>query len=177
MRACALPNKQDGTSTLKTFVHSPSMIEAEEAEEIGVEHLLRDVRDAAVGVLSTRITSQIHSLHGLQSRLANISDYLGDVVAGKQPLNHRILNTLQDVFNLLPNLSPGNESDGLSKESGLPFAFSVKANDQLMCVYLSSLIRAIIAFHDLIENKIQNKCNDNASANVDMRIERQEIAR
>lgn len=34
---------QDGTTTSKTFVHTPSIIEAEEAEEIGVEHLLRDV--------------------------------------------------------------------------------------------------------------------------------------
>ncbi|KAI7622649.1 hypothetical protein KC319_g18266 [Hortaea werneckii] len=34
---------------------------------------------------------------------------------------------------------------------------SVKTNDQLMSIYLSSLIRAITAFHDLIENKIQNK--------------------
>lgn len=34
---------------------------------------------------------------------------------------------------------------------------SIKTNDQLMSIYLSSLIRAITAFHDLIENKIQNK--------------------
>lgn len=34
---------------------------------------------------------------------------------------------------------------------------SMKTNDQLMSIYLSSLIRAITAFHDLIENKIQNK--------------------
>ena len=34
---------------------------------------------------------------------------------------------------------------------------SVKTNDQLMSIYLSSLIRAITAFHDLIENKVQNR--------------------
>jgi len=33
----------------------------------------------------------------------------------------------------------------------------IKTNDQLMAIYLSSLIRAITAFHDLIENKIQNR--------------------
>ena len=33
----------------------------------------------------------------------------------------------------------------------------MKTNDQLMAIYLSSLIRAITAFHDLIENKIQNR--------------------
>ncbi|KAG9806739.1 26S proteasome regulatory subunit rpn-8, partial [Aureobasidium melanogenum] len=56
--------KDDGTTTAKTFVHTPSTIEAEEAEEIGVEHLLRDIRDVAVGTLSTRVTSQLQSLQG-----------------------------------------------------------------------------------------------------------------
>lgn len=32
---------QDGTPTTKTFEHVPSDIGAEEAEEVGVEHLLR----------------------------------------------------------------------------------------------------------------------------------------
>src|SRR6201999_1303372 len=41
--------------------------------------------------------------------------------------------------------------------SELAHAMSIKTNDQLMAIYLSSLIRAITAFHDLIENKIQNK--------------------
>ena len=34
---------------------------------------------------------------------------------------------------------------------------TVKTNDQLMTIYLSSLVRAITAFHDLIDNKIQNR--------------------
>lgn len=34
---------------------------------------------------------------------------------------------------------------------------SIKTNDQLMNIYISSLIRAIIAFHDLIDNKIKNR--------------------
>ena len=34
----------DGTPTTKTFEHVPSEIGAEEAEEVGVEHLLRDVK-------------------------------------------------------------------------------------------------------------------------------------
>lgn len=39
----------------------------------------------------------------------------------------------------------------------LSYAMSVKTNDQLLAIYLSSLIRAITAFHDLIDNKIQNR--------------------
>jgi 26S proteasome regulatory subunit N8 len=74
-------------------------------------------------------------------------------------VNHAILGNLQDVFNLLPNLSsPTSEStkaNGIDSE--LNYAMSIKTNDQLMAIYLSSLIRAITAFHDLIENKIQNR--------------------
>lgn len=171
---------QDGTTTSKTFVHTPSVIQAEEAEEIGVEHLLRDIRDVAVGTLSARITSQLQSLQGLHLRLRDIGTYLGKVANGELPVNHAILGNLQDVFNLLPGLSApalaaagtkgadgARYMDGHGVQEGplaletpaneLARAMSVKTNDQLMSIYLSSLIRAITAFHDLIENKIQNK--------------------
>ncbi|CAF9924164.1 proteasome regulatory particle subunit [Imshaugia aleurites] len=161
--------KDDGTTTTKTFMHTPSIIEAEEAEEIGVEHLLRDIRDVAVGTLSTRITSQLQSLQGLHLRLRDIGQYLQKVIHKELPVNHAILGNLQDVFNLLPNLSnptatpsermSGGQEGGPGKEGDteLARAMSVKTNDQLMAIYLSSLIRAITAFHDLIENKIQNR--------------------
>ncbi|KAI8955220.1 26S proteasome regulatory subunit rpn-8 [Xylaria longipes] len=151
--------KDDGTTTSKTFVHTPSTIEAEEAEEIGVEHLLRDIRDVAIGTLSTRITNQLQSLQGLHLRLREIQTYLQKVQDKQLPVNHAVLGNLQDVFNLLPNLSTpkhGGESKG-SNVGELGYAMSVKTNDQLLAIYLSSLIRAITAFHDLIENKIQNR--------------------
>ncbi|CAG9979098.1 hypothetical protein V2G26_015869 [Clonostachys chloroleuca] len=148
--------KDDGTTTSRTFVHTPSIIEAEEAEEIGVEHLLRDIRDVAVGTLSTRVTNQLQSLQGLHLRLRDIGAYLQKVLDGDLPVNHAILGNLQDVFNLLPNLSTPESSDK-SGSGDLANALSIKTNDQLMTIYLSSLIRAITAFHDLIENKIQNR--------------------
>lgn len=155
---------QDGTTTSKTFVHTPSIIEAEEAEEIGVEHLLRDIRDVAVGTLSTRITSQLQSLQGLHLRLRDIGQYLQKVLDEELPINHAILGNLQDVFNLLPNLSTpkansqADADEATQTETGeLARAMSIKTNDQLMTIYLSSLIRAITAFHDLIDNKIQNR--------------------
>ncbi len=140
-----------------------------------MEHLLRDIRDVAAGSLSTRITSQLQSLQGLHLRLQDIGRYLQKVLDGDLPVNHAILGNLQDVFNLLPNLSTPktNSKDlptvngmvngavgitgGTSENTDLARAMSVKTNDQLMAIYLSSLIRAITAFHDLIENKIQNK--------------------
>ncbi|PKK79984.1 Mov34-domain-containing protein [Rhizophagus irregularis] len=138
--------KDDGTATTKTFLHVPSQIDAEESEEIGVEHLLRDIKDNAVGTLSTRVTDQLNSLKGLQSRLEEIREYLQKVVNRQLPINHQIIYNLQDIFNLLPNL---NVTDTVK-------SFSVKTNDQLLVIYLSSLIRAVIALHNLINNKIEN---------------------
>lgn len=45
--------KPDGTEKAqKSFIHVPSEIGALEAEEIGVEHLLRDVKDSSVSTLT-----------------------------------------------------------------------------------------------------------------------------
>lgn len=142
--------KSDGTSAGRTFYHVPGEIRAEDAEEIGVEHLLRDVRNAAAGTLATRISQQLASLQGLSGRLHGISRYLDRVLDGELPVNHAVLGELQNVFNLLPNLSA-------AQSTVLERAFTVNTNDQLMIVYLSSLVRAVIAFHDMIDNKIQNK--------------------
>lgn len=67
---------QDGSPTSKTFEHIPSEIGAEEAEEVGVEHLLRDIKDTTVGTLSQRITNQLLGLKGLHEQLREIRDYL-----------------------------------------------------------------------------------------------------
>ncbi|KAL0954453.1 hypothetical protein HGRIS_003429 [Hohenbuehelia grisea] len=135
--------KDDGTETHKTFLHVPSAIEAEEAEEIGVEHLLRDIKDSTTTTLATRVSEQLASLQGLQSRLSDIQKYLVDVASGAMPVNHQIVYYLQDIFNLLPDLSASD-----AKQS-----FVSSTNDQLLVVYLSSLLRSVIALHALVDNK------------------------
>ncbi|KAF8645460.1 hypothetical protein AX16_007814 [Volvariella volvacea WC 439] len=135
--------KDDGTETRKTFLHVPSAIEAEEAEEIGVEHLLRDIKDSTTTTLATRVSEQLASLQGLQSRLGDIQKYLVEVAAGTMPVNHQIVYHLQDALNLLSDLS-----DPVTTQS-----FASSTNDQLLVVYLSSLLRAVIALHGLVDNK------------------------
>jgi len=135
--------KDDGTETRKTFLHVPSAIEAEEAEEIGVEHLLRDIKDSTTTTLSTRVAEQLASLRGLQSRLTDIRNYLQDVARGKMPVNHQIVYNLQDALNLLPDLN----------DAAITQSFSSTTNDELLVVYLSSLMRAVIALHALVDNK------------------------
>ncbi|KAG8332079.1 26S proteasome non-ATPase regulatory subunit 7 [Homalodisca vitripennis] len=137
----------DGSPTSKTFEHVPSEIGAEEAEEVGVEHLLRDIKDTTVGTLSQRLTNQLLGLKGLHLQLQDMRDYLVQVVEGKLPINHQIVYQLQDIFNLLPDIGRGNFTDSLY----------VKTNDQMLVVYLAALIRSIIALHNLINNKLSNR--------------------
>uniref|UniRef100_A0A8C3QET9 Proteasome 26S subunit, non-ATPase 7 n=1 Tax=Cyanoderma ruficeps TaxID=181631 RepID=A0A8C3QET9_9PASS len=139
--------ERDGTPTSKTFEHVTSEIGAEEAEEVGVEHLLRDIKDTTVGTLSQRITNQVHGLKGLNSKLLDVRSYLEKVALGKLPINHQIIYHLQDVFNLLPDV---NLQEFVK-------AFYLKTNDQMVVVYLASLIRSVVALHNLINNKIANR--------------------
>ncbi|TYG74136.1 hypothetical protein ES288_D04G158800v1 [Gossypium darwinii] len=124
----------------KVFVHVPSEIAAHEVEEIDnpfftCKHLLRDVKDTTISTLATEIRG-----------------YLDLVIDEKLPLNHEILYHLQDVFNLLPNL---NVNDLIK-------AFAVQTNDMMLVIYLLSLIRSVIALHNLINNKMLNKEHEKA---------------
>lgn len=137
----------DGTPTSKTFNHITSEIGAEEAEEVGVEHLLRDIRNITVGTLSQQITNQLSSLKGLFQHLQDVHTYLEQVVDGKLPQNHVIMYQLQDILNLLPNLNV----------EALIQSITINTNDQMVVIYLASLVRAVVALHNLISNKLQNR--------------------
>uniref|UniRef100_T1GJ12 MPN domain-containing protein n=1 Tax=Megaselia scalaris TaxID=36166 RepID=T1GJ12_MEGSC len=137
----------DGSPTSKTFEHVPSEIGAEEAEEVGVEHLLRDIKDTTIGSLSQKITNQLQGLKGLNAQLKDIKNYLEKVGSGKLPVNHQIVYQLQDIFNLLPDITSEQFTDTMY----------VKTNDQMLVVYLASMVRSIIALHNLINNKLANR--------------------
>jgi 26S proteasome regulatory subunit N8 len=141
-----LPLQDASGMSHKVFAHLPSDVGAYEAEEIGVEHLLRDVKDATVSTLATRISAKLDALRSLEERLREIRCYLDHVLAGRLPLNHDIMAHLQDVVNLLPNLNVAE----------LVRAFAVKTNDMMLVIYLSSIIRSVTAVHNLINNKVLN---------------------
>eukprot|EP00736_Rhodelphis_marinus_P013877 Rmarinus@m.23359 len=145
--------KEDGSQISETFQHLPSEIKALEAEEIGVEHLLRDIRDTTVSSVSEDVSYKLQALRGLEARLQEIVAYLDRVVDGKLPVNHEIIYRIQDIFNLLPNLNVPE----------LLRSFTGKTNDMLLSVYLCSLIRSIIALHNCISNKLDNKRKKDAA--------------
>lgn len=137
------------------FAHVPSEIGAVEAEEIGVEHLLRDVKDSTVSDLHSSVSARMHALKALRAKLGDVHHYLTDVHAGKLPINHPILYNLQDVFNLLPGLHLSETRQ----------AFVSQTNDTMLVMYISSLVRSVIALHNLINNKIDLRSEEQQQIN------------
>ena len=128
-----------------SYAHVPSQMGAMEAEEVGVEHLLRDINDPTVSTVASLIKGKIAGLATLTEKLVECKDYLEACVRGDQKVNPEIVANLQTILNLLPNLNTEE----------MVRSMLIKTNDMHMAIYLSALIRSVIALHDLINNKIR----------------------
>ena len=142
---------QDG-QLIKTFFKLNTTIEASLPEEIGIEFLLKDINDQnRVGSVSKIITDKEQSLQALIKKLTDIKNYLINVINGKIPLNPQIIYNIQEIFNLLPNF----DSESLIK------AMSIQTNNNYLVLYLSWLVKTVVALHKLINNKIAIKEGEN----------------
>jgi 26S proteasome regulatory subunit N8 len=148
---------KDGTESKMAFQHIPSEVGAVEAEEVGVEHLLRDIHDPSVSTMGSNVNAKLLALKSLVEHLKEVQAYLYNLCEGKLPINQKIVGQLQDIFNLLPNL---NVEEMIR-------SFAIKTNDMMMVIYLSSLIRSIIALHNLINNKQSLRAAEVSSKKVD----------
>ena len=137
----------------KKFKHLASSVGVHEMEAVGVEHLLRDIKDVTEGSLVKQITNKILSLKALITKLEEIERYLELVLNKSYPMNNQIIFNLQEISNLLPNL--GGERTVRS--------FSVKTNEMMQTIYIASMIRTVMALHKLINNKIDNKASELAT--------------
>ncbi|KAH8582520.1 Mov34 MPN PAD-1 family [Cryptosporidium sp. chipmunk genotype I] len=131
----------------KKFVHVPCTIGAFEAEEVGVEHLLRDLKNTSTSTFITQISDTISSCKILVSKLKESKNYLNDIIEGRIPPNHSIISILQDIFNLLPD----------SKEPEAIYAFSSRYADMILTIYGMSCLRSVISMHDLVNNVSENR--------------------
>merc|ERR1712150_299448 len=73
-------------------------------------------------------------------------------------VNQEIIANMHTILNLLPNLNVEE----------LVKAVLIKTNDLHMVIYLSSLIRSVIALHDLVNNKI--RYNEEVTFNIDEKL-------
>lgn len=137
-------------------MHIPCVVEAEEAEEVGVEHLLRDVPHAMTSLLDTStpspatiehlLNARLTSLQSLDKQLAMIQGYLERVDAGHLPMNHSINLAIQEVLSGMPRLDP---------------ELLAQANSKLTTgVMIGELIRAVQSLHNCIDNKLAEQGDD-----------------
>ena len=81
------------------------------------------------------------------------------------PVNHQVTYYLQDALNLLPNLT----------DAELTQSFASTTNDELLVVYLSSLNRAVIALHALVDNKASiGRAEQDEDEEKDKKIEKKD---
>lgn len=125
-----------------------SSIEAFEAEEVGVEHLLREIKDMKLNSLGNNLNDRLKALKGMASKVKVIKEYLDKVSAGAKG-SPEILGNLQDIFNLLPNL-----------DEQLHQSFITKNNDNMFAIYQGSLVKSVFALHDLLDNKLAIKSKE-----------------
>ncbi|KOB61675.1 hypothetical protein PFHG_03350 [Plasmodium falciparum HB3] len=149
----------------KTFIHIPVKIGAFEAEEVGVEFLLKELKSVSTSTLATKVGDKLSSLKSLIAKLYEISAYLNDILNGNIEMNIKILYNLQNVFSLLPDI----------ENVDLVQAFMVKNNDLMLNIYIGSITRSVIALHNLINNKIENKLNSEKKKSLENDIEKDKI--
>jgi len=144
---CGIDCVQSDGRHSKEFAHIQSIVTASEAEQVGVEHLLREIENISLSTLTTEVNHKSTSLNGLIERLIMIENYLNDIINNNLPINQDILQNLQLIFNLLPNLNKKNVIQ----------SFQVKKNDLMLNIYIASLLRSILALDNLLSNRIENK--------------------
>uniref|UniRef100_A0A7S1F0H1 MPN domain-containing protein n=1 Tax=Noctiluca scintillans TaxID=2966 RepID=A0A7S1F0H1_NOCSC len=143
----AYTSEMDVNDTPKrTFQYVTSTVGALEAEEVGVEHLLRDIRNASTSTLATKVAEKLSGLLSLHKKLNDIVSYLDKVMSGDYTPNHAISYRIQEILNLLPDLN----------NPQFVQALQLQTNDSMLATYLAALVRTILALHELINNKLQN---------------------
>lgn len=134
----------------RQFVHVHLEIGSDEAEEIGIEHVLRGIQQqhnmnpgAGNATLNDVLQNKVSALHGFLGKMRSISLYLDDVIAHKLPYNTTIINRIQDIISLVPVVANPQLTQALNNHT----------NDAMTVVYITSIIKTITSLHDLIKNK------------------------
>jgi len=169
----------------RVFVNVATEVGATEAEEVGVEHLLRDVKDAAASRLGADLAGVSAGVRGLGGRLRALAGYAAAVAEGRLPPNHELLAEIQTALSLLPSLGGVDGGGGVGGGLGgpprageeapaagptpapaasLPAALSSRSTDMMLAVYAGAAVRAVLALHALVDNREAAAARERADA-------------
>ena len=122
------------------FIHVPTEVGSDESE-VGVERLLKDLQEPTGTQLKHELDLKTSSLQTLDDKIKLMKEYLEMVESGKIPVNQKIIQNIQDIFNLSPDIEKYAQQ------------FSVNMNDLMVTIYLASLVKSVLSVHDFIRNK------------------------
>jgi 26S proteasome regulatory subunit N8 len=149
--------RADGQPIVSSFQNVPTIVDFLEVEDVGVEHLLRDIKDVDVSAIGTTLTNSVHGLAALEHRLRNISKYLGDVIEKRLPVDYEILGIAQSIFNLLPNLTLQDTVQSIMTES----------DHSALMIFVGQLCRSVVTVHELVNHRHPPRGADNQKKDDD----------
>lgn len=135
MEASDIPVQVYRLKLKKELEHINVLVGADETEEVGIEHLLRDIKEGTGSSLRDRVQEIKDSLKMYRNALDDIISYLVLVENGKQP-SFEVLERFQEILNEVPRLL---DSPDLTK------------------IYTSEIINTFIALKDLQRNRVDSQ--------------------
>lgn len=136
----SLGNSIVSNMTQMRFSNVPSTVEASEVEEIGMEHLLRNIGGVSIRGLSTEIRGAVSNMQNLTRNVYEISQYLAHLVRGKTTINQEICSMLQATCDLL--------TIPVSEQSTK--AIWAITNGMMVLLYPLILIRLLLISHEIV---------------------------
>ncbi|KAI5183696.1 hypothetical protein PAEPH01_2957, partial [Pancytospora epiphaga] len=92
--------KRDGS-----LAHIKIQVGADETEEVGVEHLLRDIKEGTGCSIKDRLKDTLESLKMYKASLGDILEYIKRVQSGRMKADKKILDVFQEILHSIPRYS------------------------------------------------------------------------
>lgn len=134
MKASDIPVQIFRLKYKKDLYHMNVQIGADEVEEVGVEHLLRDIKEGTGCSLKDKVNEIKDSLKMYRDSLEDIIQYFDEILNKGESPDFEILELFQEILNDVPKFT---EQVDLSR------------------IYSAELANTIIALNDLHRNQLE----------------------
>lgn len=130
-------------STNTAFRNVVTNVVSVEAEDIGVEALLRDLSDSTVSSLAGKVQDRMTSADKVLELLEMVEQYLRDVADDEMPANEEVLASVQELLNARPVIHRLKTNP----------AMAIASNDEMLYTFVASLARSIGAIYETVVNR------------------------
>lgn len=144
----------ESSTVSRAFLNIPCTIDAFEPEEVGVEHLVREIKDINMNSMTAKLEAKISALHALKGKAELICTYLDAVSKGERESDREILFALQEIMSRLPKVLSLDLRKVLAEVN----------NENYLALLIASIVNCVTFSHNLINNKLKAKEEKHALA-------------